>query len=134
MDTPVSFSELPPCVTETEEEGMPWYSSQEWTSSRVSGCGATSSATCSFDRYAPYLDRCSGTREYMDEQKCGGEDVPWMPRSADLVERVNQGVLTVGLERNVEVDRGVGWRAIQILPVLRDAGPRVFRAHVAPMW
>jgi len=70
----------------------------------------------------------------MGEERCGGESVPWMLGTADLVERIDQGIFAVGLERNVEVDRGAGWRAIQILPVLRDGMPRVFRAHVFPRW
>ena len=36
---------------------MPWCTSQARTSSRVCGCGLTSSATCSLERYAPYLKR-----------------------------------------------------------------------------
>jgi len=36
------------------------------------------------------------------------EDVPWVAGSADFVEGVNQGVLMLGLERNVEIDLGSG--------------------------
>jgi hypothetical protein len=39
------------------------YSSHDLTSFSVSGCGATSSAACAFDRCAPYLKRGSGERE-----------------------------------------------------------------------
>ncbi len=53
---------------------------------------------------------------------------------ADLVERVNQGVLTVGLQCQVEVNRGIsGWRA-QSLRVLRDGIPYVLHPHFVPTW
>src|SRR6266702_7787597 len=71
-DTDLSMSVLPPCVTEMDEEGTPRCSSQEFTSSRVSGCGATSSATCSLVRCAPYLHQSSGTRENTRERRSGG--------------------------------------------------------------
>ena len=61
-------------------------------------------------------------------------DVLWMRRLADLIKCVNQGILTVGLERNVKVDCGAGRRVAQALPVLRDGAPRVFDVHVALRW
>ncbi len=110
---------------------MPWCSSHELTSSRVSGCGATSSATCSLDRYAPYLKRRSGTRECRREWR-NGEHVLWVSGIADFVERIDQGVLAVGLKRKVEVDRGAGGRVTQSLPVGRGGIPRVFHTYVIP--
>ncbi len=62
------------------------------------------------------------------------ENVLWMLGAADLVESVNQGVLTVGLESNVEVDRSAGGRATQALPVLRDGVPGVLGLHIIPTW
>jgi len=62
------------------------------------------------------------------------EDVLWMPGAADLVKLVYQGVLTLGLERNVKVDCGVRRRAAQALPVLRDGVPGVLDVHVVPRW
>ena len=52
-----------------------------------SWCGATSSAICSFDKWAPYLKRRSGTLagEYRDKQMSGEDNVLLMPRVADLV-------------------------------------------------
>jgi len=61
-------------------------------------------------------------------------DVPWVCRLADLVKYVDQGVLTVGPERNVKVDRGTGRRVARALPVLRDGVPGVLGLHVAPRW
>ena len=61
-------------------------------------------------------------------------DVPLMRRLADLIKCVNQGVLTVGLERNVKVDCGAGRWVAHALPVLRDGVPRVLGVHVAPRW
>jgi len=55
-----------------------------------------------------------------------------MPGAADLVKRVDQGVLTLGLERNVKVDCGARRRAAQALPVLRDGVPGVLDVHVIP--
>jgi hypothetical protein len=57
-----------------------------------------------------------------------------MPRSADFVERMDQGILAVGPKRKVEVKSGPGWRATRTLPAFRDCTPRVFRVHVVPMW
>src|SRR6266702_2766053 len=71
-DTALSISVLPPCVVEMDEEGTPLCSSQEFTSTRVSGCGATSSATCSLVRCARYLDQSSSTRENTRERSGGG--------------------------------------------------------------
>lgn len=46
--------------------------------------------------------------------------MPWTLRFTDLIEYVNQGVLTVRLKRNVMVDIGARKRADRALPVLRD--------------
>ena len=75
MDTPVSVRVSPPCVMEVDEKGTAWSVSQERATSRVCGCGAMSSATCSFERCAPYLHRSSGTGEYADGRRRGGEYV-----------------------------------------------------------
>ncbi len=40
----------------------------------------------------------------------------------------------MGLERNVEVDRGAVKWAARALPVLRDGTPRVLDMHVVPAW
>lgn len=42
---------------------------------------------------------------------------------AGLMECVDQGVLVVRLERNVEVDRGLGERRTKTLSVCRDGPP-----------
>jgi hypothetical protein len=132
MDTLVSVSVLPPCVVEIDERGKPWCVSQERTRSRVSGCGATSSATYSLERWAPYPHPSSGTGEYTSELRSGEEDVLWMPGVADLVQGIDQGALPVGLESNVQVDGGACGRVAQALPVFRDGVPRVLRVHVVP--
>ncbi len=45
--------------------------------------------------------------EYIREWSSGESgDVPWVAGSVDFVEGVNQGVLMLGFERNVEIDRG----------------------------
>ena len=62
------------------------------------------------------------------------DDVLWMPRAADLVQRVDQGVLMKGLESNVKVDRGVESRMAQTLPVLWDGVPGVLDTHIVPTW
>jgi hypothetical protein len=62
------------------------------------------------------------------------KDVLWMARCADIVEDVDQGVLTVWLECNVKVNCGVRRRAADALPVLRDSVPGVLGAHVVPAW
>ena len=54
--------------------------------------------------------------------------------NANLVQRVDQGILTVRFERNVEVDGGVGGWVTLEFPVGRDDIPRVHRVHVFPMW
>ena len=51
---------------------------------------------------------------------------------ANLVEGVNQGVLMVGLERKVEVDRGLGLRVPHALPVLRNGIPCMHYLHSTP--
>jgi len=55
-----------------------------------------------------------------------------MPWIADFVECLNQGILAVGLERNVEVDGGAGGRGTKTLPVGRDGVPRVHDTYVTP--
>jgi hypothetical protein len=62
----------------------------------------------------------------------GMKDVLWMARGADIVEDVDQGVLTVWLECNVKVDCGAQRWAAEDLPVLRDGVPGVFGALVVP--
>jgi hypothetical protein len=64
----------------------------------------------------------------------GMKDVLWMARGADIVEDVDQGVLTVWLECNVKVDCGAQRRETQSLPVLRDGVPGVLGALVIPTW
>ena len=68
------------------------------------------------------------THEFRRERKSGGEDILWVPGIADLVERVNQGILRVCLERNVEA----GWRESKALPVGRDGTPRVLQPYIIP--
>ena len=58
----------------------------------------------------------------------------WMPGAADLVENVNQSLLTLRLERKLKVNCGVGRRAAQAPPVLRDGVPGVRSVHVVPTW
>ena len=61
-------------------------------------------------------------------------DVPWMARFTDLINRINQCVLIVGLERNVEIDSGTRGRVAMVLPVRWDGVPRVLDVHVVPRW
>jgi hypothetical protein len=60
------------------------------------------------------------------------ENILRMPWAADLVENVDQGVLTLGLERKIKVNCGTGRRAAQAPPVLRDGVPGVHGVHVVP--
>ncbi len=57
-----------------------------------------------------------------------------MPRTADLVERVNQGALVVGLECIVEVYSSSSGRVTEALPVDRDGIPGVLDMDVIPRW
>ena len=57
-----------------------------------------------------------------------------MVGTADLVEGVDQGILTLGLERNVEVDRGFGGWVAQTYPAFGDGIPRMLHEHAALMW
>ena len=99
----------------------------------MSAGGLTSSATCSLERYAPYLKR-NGAREYGRQQRSDEVDVPWMPRVADLGKGINQGSLPVWLECNVEVDcRPVGCVS-QTLPVYWNGVPGVLDQHLIPMY
>ena len=132
MDTLVRVRVLPPCVVEMDERGMPWWFSQEWTSSRVSGCGATSSATCSLERCAPYLRRSGGVGEHMGDRRGIREGVLWMARVADLIKGVDQGSFSIGLKRNVKVNGITCWWVAHDLPVFRDGVPRVLRVNVVP--
>ena len=50
----------------------------------------------------------------------------------DLIERVNQGVLSVRLERNVKVDGCTGWGMTVELPLRRNGAPRMLHPHVVP--
>ena len=134
MGTSVIVSQPPPCDGEMEEDGTPWCASQECTSSSVSPCGATSSATCFLDKYSVYLKRSSGTCEYEHRRMGGEDDVLSMPRVADLVERIGQGVLAVWLECKEEIDGGVGWRWTKTFPVYRYGFPGVHHTYIAPRW
>ncbi len=57
-----------------------------------------------------------------------------MLRIADLMERINQCVLVLGIERNVEVNRGAGGRVTKALPVGWNGIPGMLYTHVIPMW
>ncbi len=57
-----------------------------------------------------------------------------MPGIADLIERVNQGVLVSGMERNVEANRSAGGRVTKALPVGWNGIPGMFHTHVIPRW
>src|SRR6266702_1514402 len=70
----------------------------------------------------------------MHAQRNVGEDVPWMPGTADLVESVDQAVLVVGLECNAEVDRDASRRWSQALPSHRDSIPCMLHTLVVPTW
>ena len=61
----------------------------------ISGCGATSSATCSLNGAGEY--RRERTEEWQG-------DMLWEHGIADFVKRLNQSVLAVRLERNVKID------------------------------
>jgi len=51
---------------------------------------------------------------------------------ADLIERVYQGILTMRLESNAQVDdRMVGGMTV-VLPLLRNGAPRMLHPHVVP--
>ena len=60
-------------------------------------------------------------------------DVLWVAGSTDFIEGINQGVLILGLERNVEVDRGFSGRVAQTFPVYGDRSPCMLHPHVTPM-
>ena len=62
------------------------------------------------------------------------ENMLRMPRATNLIEHVMQGVLTVGLECNVEVDGSVGRWVAQALPVFQHSMPGVLDMHIFPMW
>jgi hypothetical protein len=51
---------------------------------------------------------------------------------ADFVGGIDQGILVVGLERKVEVDRDLSVRVSQAPPVLRDGIPCTHHPHFAP--
>ena len=55
-----------------------------------------------------------------------------MLRITDLIERVDQGVLSVRLEYNVKVDGCTGWGMSVALPLRRNSVPRMFHPHVVP--
>ncbi len=55
-----------------------------------------------------------------------------MAGGADLVQRIDQGVIVMGLERNVEVNRGAGERGTKVLPVVWDGLPGVHHTHIIP--
>ncbi len=56
-----------------------------------------------------------------------------MAGTADFVEGIDQGILTLGLERNVEVDRGFGGWVAKTYPAFGDGIPCMFHAHTTPM-
>ena len=60
---------------------------------------------CSLDKWAPYLKRGSGKGECKSGRASGEVDVLLMLRVADLVERIDQGILEVRFECNVETWR-----------------------------
>ena len=53
-----------------------------------------------------------------------------MPRLADFVKDVSQGVLVLRLESNIEIDRSVVGRKTLADPVVRDDVPLVFYNHI----
>ena len=55
-----------------------------------------------------------------------------MVGTADLVQGVDQGILVLGLERNVEIDGGVSRRVAEIRPVHWDRIPLVLYVYVFP--
>jgi hypothetical protein len=57
-----------------------------------------------------------------------------MARVADLVERVDQGIFPVGLERYTQVDGRMGWGTTLVFPLLWDGSPCVLHSHVIPTW
>ena len=57
-----------------------------------------------------------------------------MPGIADLIERINEGVLTAGLESNVKINHVSGWPGAQAVPIIRGGSPNMIQAHVLPMW
>lgn len=70
----------------------------------------------------------------MRSKRDGVEDVLSVCRVADFIEHINEGVLMMGLERDVEVDCGAGRRAAYAFPVRWNGRPRVLRVHVIPRW
>ena len=58
--------------------------------------------------------------------------MPWVTGIAELILRVNQGVLAVGLKRNVEIDRGAGRRVNQRHQVGQGGVSRVLCTSVIP--
>jgi hypothetical protein len=50
------------------------------------------------------------------------------------MECLNQGVLVVGPERHVKVERRIGGREPQALPVVGDGFPRVLHFQIVPTW
>jgi hypothetical protein len=66
------------------------------------------------------------------ERTCGEENVPWMPRVADLVEGICQVILPFWLERNIKFDPGAGGWVAQTLPVYWNGIPGVLDQHFTP--
>jgi hypothetical protein len=60
------------------------------------------------------------------------EDVPWVPRIADLGDGINQCTLPFGAECNMEVDSCAGGWVAQTLPVYWNGMPGVLHRHVIP--
>lgn len=69
---------------------------------------------------------------HITEWEKGG--APWMAGIADIVERIDQGVLVVRLEGNAEVNRGSNGRRAQTIPFRRDSIPFMLHVHVVPTW
>jgi hypothetical protein len=55
-----------------------------------------------------------------------------VPGLADLLKCVAQGILAVGLERNVEINCGAIGRVAQGDPIVRGMNPLVFYKHFTP--
>lgn len=80
----------------TEEEGIPWCSSQELMVLSASQCGAT----CPLERRSPYLQRSNGTRGYVGKERNDGPGKHVFGGQDNIVECID---LAVWLERNVDM-------------------------------
>jgi hypothetical protein len=57
-----------------------------------------------------------------------------MLRRANLIECLDQGILVVGPERDMEVERDTSRREAKALPVVGDDFPSVLNFHFIPTW